>query len=86
MIAWQKQGDAVIGVVSLRDGRGANAAIVGGRANPKGAVIIAVAASGAPEALPLGEALELLTPDFVVDIVCMQERLHGEHGLERPIF
>ena len=70
----------------MRDGRGANAAIVGGRANPKGAVIIAVAASGAPEALPLGEALELLTPDFVVDIVCMQERLHGEHGLERPIF
>ncbi len=86
MINWQKQGDAVIGAMSLRDGRGANAAIVGGRANPKGAVIIAASASGAPEALPLGDAMDMLSPGSVVDIVCMQERLHGDHGLERPNF
>lgn len=82
---WSSQGNAVIGTVTLTDGRTGNAVIVGARSNPKGAVIVAKnAESGEAETVPLAEGLDALNPTDVIDILCMQERLHGESGLTPP--
>jgi hypothetical protein len=82
---WSTQGNAVIGTLTLTDGRGGNAVIMGAASNPKGAVIVAKNAdSGEPETLPLIQGLDTLNPTDAIDILCMQERLHGERGLTPP--
>ena len=82
---WSSQGNAVVGAVTLTDGRNGSAVIVGARSNPKGAVIVAKAAeSGDPETVPLSQCLEALKPTDAIDILCMQERLHGDSGLAPP--
>lgn len=75
-MTWTKQGNATIAPLTLRDGRTGNAVVVGPRDNPKGAVLLVAAQdSGEPESIPLQEAVELLRPDNVIDILGMQARL-----------
>lgn len=82
---WSTQGSALIGAITLTDGRSANAVIMGARSNPKGAVIVAKnAESGEAETVPLAQGLDALKPTDAIAILCMQERLHGESGLTPP--
>ncbi|MCC6144887.1 MAG: hypothetical protein IT368_13865 [Candidatus Hydrogenedentes bacterium] len=83
VVAWKRKGSAVVGTLRLNDGRAANAVLVGPRQNPNGAVIVSAGPSGT-ETLPLPQALELLAPPQVVDILCMQERIFGDRGLPVP--
>ncbi len=77
-MTWTQQGNATIAPLTLVDGRTGNAVIVGPRENPKGAVLlVASEASGEPESIPLQDAVELLRPDNVIDILGMQARLHS---------
>jgi len=74
-----------VGNLSLLDGRQANVVLVGPRENPKGATLVLPAEGGGPvRALPLAEGIELLHPETVIDIICMQERVYGETDLESP--
>lgn len=40
--------------------------------------------TGSAEAIPLLEGVDLVGPELMIDILCMQERLHGSGGLEPP--
>lgn len=61
------------------------AVIVGARQNPRGAVVVLPpAADQEAESFSLNDVLGRLTPDHVIDIVCMQERIHGDEGLRPP--
>lgn len=85
MIDWTKKGEAVVGTLSLTDGRTGNAVVIGGRDNPRGVVIVAVKdGSDEPESVSLTEATALIGPQDVVDILAIQERLHGTRGLTAP--
>ena len=85
MIEWTYQGAALVGVLTLANGEAAQAVIVGPRDNPKGATIVVTGSnSGKPTAIPLGEATERLRTEEMVDIVAMQERVHGTSTLQPP--
>jgi hypothetical protein len=82
---WTSRGNAAIATVALLDGRNGNAVIVGARSNPKGAVIVAKGAdSEIPETVSLSQCLDALIPTGLIDILCMQKRLHGEGGITSP--
>lgn len=82
---WQRQGDALIGSIQLKDGRAARVVLVAERANPKGAVLVfAGDEQGRAVTSPLAMALPFLTPRQVVDILCGQERAFGTAGLMPP--
>lgn len=85
MIKYRRQGTAIVGTLSLLDGRLGNVVLIGARDNPKGAtLVLAGKEGGAVQAIALGQGLGLLHPATVVDILCMQERLFGGVGLPRP--
>ena len=85
MIRWQNQGEAIVGALSLVDGRKGKAVVVGARENPKGAsLVIAAAGGGEPERVPLADATDLISPEALIDILCTQERAFGSAGLEPP--
>lgn len=85
MITWKKQKNAVVAAVSLTDGRQANAVIVGPRDNPRGAALVLPAEDGSEaEMVLLSQGAALIDAQQMVDIICMQERLHGSSGLTPP--
>lgn len=74
-----------MGPVNLIDGRRGTAVLVASRRNHKGAVILVPRAADAdPEPVPFSNAIELLSTQHIIDIVCMQERLFGDGGLKPP--
>ena len=84
-IAWRRQGAAIVGTLTLPDGRRGNVVLVGGRNNPKGAAIVLPGdGGGAPQTLPFAENAGLLHPQQAAELVCMQERAFGTGGLPRP--
>jgi hypothetical protein len=85
MIAWQRQGTAIVGAVTLTNGRGGKAVIVAARDNPKGAMLIAPGENpGEVRPVPLREHLDSLEPSALVEILCMQERVFGNAPLPPP--
>lgn len=85
MIAWQRQGAAIVGSIVLTNGSHGKAVIVAGRDNPKGAMIVtAGAAPGQVVPRPLPESRDELPPGTLIEIICMQERVHGETPLPPP--
>ena len=85
MIEWSQQGGAVVGPLSLLDGRTGKIVLVGSRDNSKGAVVVVTArGSDSIQKTPLTQLLDTLAPRDVVDILCMQERVFGSSGLESP--
>ncbi len=83
MIKWQKQGEAIVGALSLVDGRKGSAVVLGARENPKGASLVITAEDGGePERIPLADATDLISPEALIDILCTQERAFGSVGLE----
>lgn len=74
-----------MGSLSFADGRHANVVLVGPRQNTKAATLVLPAEAGeGVRTLPLVEGLDLLHPETVIDVVCMQERVFGQAGLEPP--
>jgi hypothetical protein len=85
MIAWQRQGAAIVGTVTLATGRTGKAVVVAARDNPKGAMIIAPGANpGEMRPVPLRDQLDALEPTAVIEILCMQERVFGSAPLPPP--
>lgn len=85
MITWKQQGAAIVGVLSLLDGQAANIVLVGTRDNPKGAMLVlAAAAGGKMQAMPLAQGLARLHPEAVIDALCMQERAYGSSEFLSP--
>jgi hypothetical protein len=79
VISWKQQGAAVVGSLEFTDGRQGNAVLVGARQNPKGAVILFSTGPGEHlKTIPLYEALDMLHPGSVVEIICMQELAYGK--------
>ncbi len=70
--------------MTLRDGRKGNVVVVAPRKNPKGAVLVMPKGAGEVLAVPISEALALLKPSTVVDVLCLQERAFGASGLTPP--
>ncbi len=87
MLAWKKQGVAFVSSVSLTDGRQGNVGMVGGRGNQRGIAGVLPgtgSGGGALDTKMLTEVVDLLTPDQMVEILCMQERAFG--GCDLPEF
>ena len=85
MITWRKQGAAVVGAFSLADGRESKIVLVAGRDNSRGAMVVSATSGGETvEPVPLSECLETLEPGSVIEVLCMQERVFGDSGLEAP--
>ena len=82
---WTRQGDAVVGVARLTDGAPARVVLVGPRSNAKGAVVVIPAESpNKVKTVSMNEALDRLSPQDIVETLCMQERLFGTSGLALP--
>lgn len=85
MLVWRQQGAAVVGALSLLDGRPARIVLVGPRSNPKGAVVALPQANDTgAEVVPLHAAVDVLTPQAIIDTLCTQERVFGTSRLEPP--
>lgn len=84
MLAWKQQGAAVVGAVTLRDGRQALCVLVGPRGQARSAVL--VKRKDEPP-VPVVESAALLGPGALIEILCMQERVFGDNPeLEAPRF
>jgi hypothetical protein len=85
LILWRKQGAAVVGDLSFLDGRKGNVVLVGGPQNPRGAALVLSAPEGEkPQMVMLSAGGALLHSRQIIDILCMQERCFGAHGLPLP--
>ena len=70
--------------MTLIDGRPASVVLAGPRHNPKAAALVLPEAGSQVRTAPLHEKLELLLPDALISILCMQERAFGASGLPPP--
>ena len=84
MIHWVQQGPAYVGELTLTDGQPAKVAVVGPPENTRGAAMVFEDANGATSTVSLDSASHLLYPWHLIDIICMQERAFGKHGLPEP--
>jgi len=79
---WKRQGAGLVGSIKLRDGRVGKVVLVGSRENPKGAMLVlATEEPGGALAIPFLEAVSLVHPRNVVEVLCAQERDFGASGL-----
>lgn len=74
-----------MGLLNLTDERRGNVVVVGARQNPKGAVLVLPGESdGQVQTFALSDAVGLMHPSQVIDILCIQERAFGQSGLTPP--
>jgi hypothetical protein len=78
---WSRQGGAVVSSIRLTDGRAGRVALVAGRENPKGAMVIIATDQATPVPVPLTSLLDSIHPAAAAEIMCMQERVFGQSGL-----
>jgi hypothetical protein len=79
---WKRQGAGFVSAILLRDGREGRAVLVGSRDNPKGAMLVLPGeGSGDAQAIEFSDAVHLLLPRDVVELLCAQERAFGASGL-----
>lgn len=74
-----------MGAFETVDGQTIKVVLLGPRTNPKNAVAV----RGEGEQVykePLNDLLDTLSPRDVVDVICTQERVFGDAGLEPPPF
>jgi hypothetical protein len=84
VIPFKQQGEAVVGVITLPDGRAGRVVLVGPRDHPKGAMLVVSTGAASSDVVPLSTALPLLSAQQIIEIVCMQERAFGTTGLPAP--
>lgn len=85
MITWKKQGEAIVGGLTLTGGGKGNVILVGPSSNPKGATLIVPGddpQKPATALLPAG--CNQLSPSDYIDVMCMQERAFGDRGFPAP--
>jgi hypothetical protein len=79
---WKRQGAGLVGPIKLRDGRAGKVVLVGSRENSKGAMLVlATEEPSGARAIPFLDAVSLLHPRNVVEVLCAQERAFGASGL-----
>lgn len=84
MIAWKKQGEAVVGALRFTDGRSARLVLVGPRDHPKGAMLVVATTPEAADVIPFSDALTFLYAQQIIESLCMQERVFGDSGVDAP--
>ncbi len=84
MLVWKAQGAAFAADLHLLDGRRATAVIVADRQNPRGLVLLIHEDGAAPTPTHVNEVGELLAVGHWIELLAMQERAFGTHGLPRP--
>jgi hypothetical protein len=85
VISWKKQGEAIVGGLTLVGGGKGNVVLVGSASNPKGATLISPGEDPTkPRTALLPAGCELLSPGDYLHILCMQERSFGERNLPEP--
>lgn len=85
MITWKRQGAAVVGEVSFTDGRRGNIVLVGPHTNPRGAALLVPGEDPEKPATQFfSPETELLSPELIVEMLCVQERAFGNRGLPKP--
>lgn len=71
-----------MGGIEFLDGRVGSVVLVGPRNNPKAAVVVVAGEKSGPvTTMPLPDALEMLHPSVLIDILASQERAFGTSGL-----
>ena len=85
MISWKKQGDALVGGLTLNSGSKGSVVLVGPASNPKGATLLIPGEDPKkPRAALLPAGCEQLAPGQYLEILCMQERGFGDRGFPEP--
>lgn len=85
MVVWRRQDKAITGRLELAGGSPANVVVVADRTTPRSAaLLIPQPGEAKPKSMLLDDALDLLDPADLVQILCMQERCFGTLGLAMP--
>jgi len=81
LISWKKQGDALVGSLSLANGGKGSVILVGPGSNPKGATLVIPGDDPKkPRMALLPAGSEQLSPGQFLEILCIQERGFGGRG------
>lgn len=81
MISWKKQGEALVGSLTLQSGSKGSVILVGPGSNPKGATLVIPGEDPKkPRTALLPAGSEQLAPGQFLEILCMQERNFGGRG------
>lgn len=85
MISWKKQGEALVGSLTLNSGQRGSVVIVGAGSNPRAATLLIPGDDPKkPRAALLPAGSEQLDPGQYLEILCMQERAFGNRGFPGP--
>ena len=85
MISWKKQGEALVGSLTLVGGHKGSIVLVGPGSNPKGATLLIPGEDPKkPHVALLPAGCEQLGPGQYLEILCMQERGFGDAGFPAP--
>ncbi len=76
---WKRQGSAILRKVQLNDGRSGVVVLIGKYGKEQHAVVVFQKEGGKREIVPVEKLLGFLTPEDLIDILCVQERVFGEH-------
>ena len=79
---WKRHGAGLVSEIALSDGRSGKVVLIGGRDNPKGAMLV-LPGEGAEsaQAFPIVEVAGVFHPSQLVEVLCAQERAFGGSGL-----
>jgi len=78
---WKRQGSAILRMVQLKDGRKGVVVLIGKYGKEQNAVIVFQKEGGEREIIPVEKLLDFITPEDLIDICCVQERVFGERSL-----
>ncbi len=78
---WKRQGPAVLRMVQLKDGRKGVVVLIGKFGKEQNSVIVFQKEGGEREIIPVEKLLDFITPEDLVDILCVQERVFGERRI-----
>ncbi len=78
---WKKQGPAILRMVQLTDGRKGVVVLIGKYGKEQHAVIVFQKEGGEREIIPIEKLLDFFTPEDLIDILCVQERVFGERRI-----
>ncbi|MCC6696452.1 MAG: hypothetical protein IT365_12545 [Candidatus Hydrogenedentes bacterium] len=79
---WKRHGAGLVSGIELSDGRTGKVVLIGGRDNPKGAMLVLPSeGEESAKAFPIAEVAGVFHPSQLVEVLCAQERAFGGSGL-----
>ncbi len=78
---WKRQGSAVLRMVQLKDGRKGVVVLIGKYGKEQHAVVVFQKEGTEREIVPVEKLLDFFTPEDLIDILCVQERVFGERHI-----